>query len=101
MLVIWVSLLDWRTKRDTPTRSGTNAGNVGRREDSDAARGRGGSMPAGTGPGRMSMRRWRGSACSNDEMKERAVGPAADSASHDDVDPRCRHDTPLSIAHSS
>src|SRR5262249_33044958 len=60
-----------------------------------------GAMPAGAGQGRMSMRRGCRSAPSHDEMKERDVRLAADPATHGAVDPRCRHDTPLFIAHSS
>src|SRR5262245_9152084 len=100
MLVIWVSLLDWRTKRDTSTRSGTNAGTSGGGSTPARLRGRGGRCACPHGAGANSMRRWCRPARGDDEMKYRSVEPAADSASHGDVDPRCRHDTPLSIAHS-
>src|SRR5215510_14821888 len=96
MLVIWVSLLDWRTKRDTSTRSGTNAGTSGEgvfRRGSAAGEG---AMPASRA-GANSIRRWCRPARGDDEMKERSVGPAADSASLGDVDPRCRHDTPCPL----
>src|SRR5258708_26261588 len=46
MLVIWVSLFDWRTKRDTSTRSGTNAG----------TNGGGGAVRRGPGPRRERRR---------------------------------------------
>src|SRR5262249_47054403 len=100
MLVIWVSLLDWRTKRDTSTRSGTNAGTSGEGVFRCGSAAGEGAMPASRA-GANSMRRWCRPAAGNDEMKKRSVEPAGDRASHDDVDPRCRHDTPLSVAHSS
>src|SRR5262249_55527514 len=93
MLVIWVSLLDWRTKRDTSTRSGTNAGTSGEgvfRRGSAAGEG---AMPA-SGAGANSKWRWGGPARGGDEMKKKAVEPAAGSANHGDGDPRCRHYTP-------
>jgi len=57
--------------------------------------------PVGTGGANVSTRGWCRPAGSDDEMKQTTVGLAATTASHGYVDPRCRHDTPLCIAHSS
>src|SRR5262249_38808727 len=97
MLVIWVSLLDWRTKRDTSTRSGTNAGTSGEgvfRRGSAAGEG---AMPA-SGAGANSKWRWGGAARGGDEKKKKAAEPGARNARHCGVGPRRLHDKPPSTS---
>src|SRR5260370_39020998 len=61
MLVMWVSLYEWRTKRDATTRSGTNAG----------TNGGGGAVRRGPGP-RRERRRGAGANVNTADDPDRA-----------------------------